>query len=175
MNVKFLNPFVDAATEVIQAEIGYVTRRGELRLEKEPYITNDVTVIISLIGQVVGNVIYSMSESTALFLASRIMGETFTAINGLAQSGVAELGNVITGRASVKLANAGFGSVISPPTLLRGKGATISTLDYARLIVPLVGDWGQLETHLALREANGARVVEESFAAPSWNPARERP
>jgi chemotaxis protein CheX len=57
---------------------------------------------------------------------------------------VAELGNVITGRASVKLAEAGYEAVISPPTLLSGKGATISTLDFGRLVVPLNSECGSL-------------------------------
>lgn len=152
MNVKFLNPFVESALEVLQVETGYKVSRGEIRLDKEPYVTDDVTVIISLVGCVEGNVFYSMRQETALALASRILGEPLNEFNNLAQSGIAELGNVITGRASVKLSQAGFESTLSPPSLLSGKGATISTLDYARLVVPMEGECGPLVIHLALRE-----------------------
>ncbi len=152
MNVKFLNPFVEAAYEVLQAETGLELKRGDLSLEKEPYITDDVTVIISLVGLTEGNVFYSMNEEMALDLATRILGEPLNEFDMLAQSGIAELGNVITGRASVKLSEAGYESVISPPTLLRGAGAVISTLDYARLVVPLICLSGTLVIHLALRE-----------------------
>ncbi len=154
MNVKFLNPFVDAAYEVLLVETNQKIARGDLRLEKEPYHKYDITVIISLIGQVEGNVFYSMDQSTALQMASRILGEKMAEFNILAQSGIAELGNVITGRASVKLSQAGFESTISPPALLLGKGATISTLDYPRLVVPLQGECGYMYIHLALREGN---------------------
>lgn len=153
MNVKFLNPFVDAAFEVIEVETGYKIARGELGLEKDAYVTDDITVIISLVGQVEGNVFYSMPSGTALALASRILGEDLPQFDALAQSGIAELANVITGRASIKLAESGFQSTMSPPTMLQGKGARISTLDYARLLVPLSGDCGNLAIHLALREA----------------------
>lgn len=153
MNVKFLNPFVEAAFKVIQVETGFDMTRGELQLDKEPYVTNDVTVILSLVGRVEGIVFYSLSEKTALNLASRNLGEEISDFNGLAQSGIAELGNVITGRASVLLTEAGYEATISPPTLLRGKGATISTLDYARLVVPMLGDCGTVFIHLALRES----------------------
>jgi chemotaxis protein CheX len=152
MNVKFLNPFIEAAYEVLRAETHLELKRGDLNLEKEPYITDDVTVIVSLVGQVEGNVFYSMNEAMALDLATRILGEPINEFNTLAQSGTAELGNVITGRASVKLSEAGFESNISPPTLLRGAGAVISTLDYARLVVPLICPSGKLVIHLALRE-----------------------
>jgi chemotaxis protein CheX len=162
MNVKFLNPFVESAFEVLQAEAGVQSTRGDLGLEKEPYITEDVTVIISLVGRVDGNVFYSMTQQTAIQLVSRVMGEPLEKFDVLAQSGIAELGNVITGRASVKLAAAGYEATISPPTLLLGKGATISTLDFPRLIVPMIGEWGQITIHLALREGTN-----QSFSAGS--------
>jgi chemotaxis protein CheX len=152
MNVKFLNPFVDAAYEVLKVETRLEMTRGQLHLDKEPYRSNDVTVIISLVGFVEGNVFYSMDEKTAIALASRILDETFTSLTSLAQSGIAELGNVITGQASVKLSSAGYESTISPPTLLLGNGAVISSLDYTRLVVPLVGECGEIVIHLALRE-----------------------
>lgn len=153
MNVKFLNPFIDAAYEVIQVETGIKMQRGGLNLINEDYLTNDVTVIISLVGDVEGNVFYSMDENTAVSLASAMLGEQLDSFNNLAQSGVAELGNVITGRASIKLSEAGFEANISPPTLLTGSGGIISTLDFQRLIVPMNCDFGTIEIHLALRQA----------------------
>jgi chemotaxis protein CheX len=153
MNVKFLNPFLEASFDVIEKETGYTMTRGELGLEKEAYVTDDITVIISLIGRVEGNVFYSMPIQTALQLSSHILGEPLHEFNTLAQSGIAELANVITGQASIKLAEAGYESTISPPALLQGKGATISTLDYVRLLVPLQGECGSLSIHLALRES----------------------
>jgi chemotaxis protein CheX len=152
MNVKFLNPFVEAAYEVLQAETGLQISRGELALEKAAYYTDEVTVIISLVGQVEGNVFYSLAQNTAMAMASRMLGEPLTEFNNLAQSGIAELGNVITGRASVKLSEVGYESTISPPALLLGKGATISTLDMPRLVVPLESEQGIVKIHLALRE-----------------------
>ncbi len=153
MNVKFLNPFVEAAYEVLQAEAGFAMKRGELGLEKEPYVTSDVTVIISLVGSVEGSVFYGMNLETALVLASKMLGEKFSEFNNLAQSGIAELGNVITGRASIKLAQAGYVANISPPTLVHGKGAVVSTPDMARLVVPLIGECGDIVINLALRES----------------------
>jgi chemotaxis protein CheX len=158
MNVKFLNPFVEAAFEVLEAETRLQVSRGELRMEKEPYKSDDVTVIINLVGMVEGAVFYSMSALTAQSLAGRILGEELPEFDMLAQSGTAELGNVITGRASVKLATAGYAANISPPTLLTGAGTTISTLDYPRLVVPIVSECGAITIHLALREGSGVNA-----------------
>ena len=153
MNVKFLNPFVSAASEILSLELQEVVERGDLRLENGLYVTDDVTVIISLIGAVTGTAFFSMSNESALQLASNLMGETFHVLNKLAQSGIAELGNVITGRASMKFAAAGYETTISTPSLILGKGATISTLEYPRLIVPLKISKGSITIHLALRES----------------------
>jgi chemotaxis protein CheX len=152
MNVKFLNPFVEAAYEILGFETHQSVQRGDLRLDHGSYQTDDVTVIISLVGAVDGTVFYSMSKDVAVGLASVLMGEKFDSLDRLAQSGIAELGNVITGKASMKLAQAGFESNISTPSLIIGKGATISTLEFPRLIVPLNTSIGPMVIHLALRE-----------------------
>jgi chemotaxis protein CheX len=152
MNVKFLNPFVGSAYDILSLEMKETIQRGDLRLDNGAYKTDDVTVIISLVGAVDGSVFYSMSKEVAVGLASILMGEKFEALDRLAQSGIAELGNVITGQASMKLAEAGYESNISTPSLIIGKGATISTLEFPRLIVPLFTSLGSLTIHLALRE-----------------------
>ena len=65
MNVKFLNPFVEAAFEVLTMETGSTIKRGDLSLETSLYVTDDVTVIIALVGMTEGNVFYSMDKETA--------------------------------------------------------------------------------------------------------------
>lgn len=166
MNVKFLNPFVSAAHEILSLEMHEAVERGELHLESGSYVTDDVTVILSLIGSVEGTVFFSMSTDSALRLASAQLGEKFESLDRLAQSGIAELGNVITGRASMKLAAAGYGASISTPSLIIGKGATISTLDYPRLIVPLSTSIGAITIHLALRENIKAGLKAQPVVAP---------
>ncbi len=153
MNVKFLNPFVEAASEVLKAECGVDVSRGNLTLHKSALTTDDVTVLISLVGQVQGVVLYGLSEKTGLSLVSRVLGQEFDEFDNLAQSGVAELGNVISGQATIRLSKAGYSANISPPTLIHGRGVTISTLDFARVVVPLTTELGEVSVHLALREA----------------------
>jgi chemotaxis protein CheX len=86
MNVKFMNPFIDAASEILQAECQANVKRGNLTLHKSALTTDDVTVLISLIGQVQGVVLYSLSSQTSLGLVSRMMGQECTEFDNLAQS-----------------------------------------------------------------------------------------
>mgnify|MGYP000958321242 CR=1 FL=1 len=153
MNVKFLNPFVDAAAEVLKAEAKVNITKGTLTLQKSALTTDEVTVLINLIGQVQGVVLFGLSELLGMKLVSKMMGQDFSSFDSLAQSGVAELGNVISGRATVMLSEAGYQSTISPPTMITGKGVQISTLDFPRIVVPLSCEYGDMVIHLALRES----------------------
>jgi chemotaxis protein CheX len=152
-NVKFMNPFIDAAFEVLQAEAAVESQRGALALHKSAFTSNDVTVLITLVGQVQGIVLYSMSTETALALVSKILGQDLVEFDSLSQSGIAELGNVITARATIKLSQAGFSANISPPKLLTGEGEKIAEYDFSRIVVPLESEVGKISIHLALREA----------------------
>ncbi len=154
MNVQFLNPFLEAANEVLKAEIGVDVQRGEISLQRSALTANEVTVLLSMIGQLQGVVLYGMSKATACMMVSKMMGEPIAELDSLAQSGVAELGNVLTGRATIKLSEIGLQTDISPPTVIIGAGITVSTLDFPRLVVPIrFGGDHMLEAHLALRLA----------------------
>ncbi|HNA87848.1 MAG TPA: chemotaxis protein CheX [Anaerolineales bacterium] len=164
MDVKFLNPFVQAAVEVLKTEVGANAVRGEVSLHKSSLTSDDITVLINLIGDVYGVVMYGMSTVTCLNMVSKIMGQEFTEFNTLAQSGVAELGNVISGQATIRFSESGYKSNISTPTVLNGNGVEISTLDFPRIVVPLETQFGMLTVHLALREKkNGEAHLVESF------------
>ncbi len=165
MNVKLLNPFVQAAVEVLKAEVGVEVTRGEISLQNSSLTSDDITVLINLVGEVYGVVMYGMAMTTGLNIVSNIMGQKFTELNPLAQSGVAELGNVISGRATIRFSEAGYQSNISTPTILIGSGVQISTLDFPRIVVPLETEFGCFTAHLALKEKPLAPGEREDFVS----------
>lgn len=153
INVKYLNPFLDAASDVLRAEVQVNVTKGSLSLQKSALTSNDVAVLINLVGQIQGVVLFEMSTKTGMAVVSRILDQEFTEFDNLAQSGIAELGNVISGRATVEMSKAGYDSTISPPTLILGSGTQISTVDFNRIVVPMTTDLGDIIVHLALRES----------------------
>ena len=153
MKVEFVNPFIQAATEVLESELGGESQRGELRLQKSAVTTDEVTAIVCVTGTVAGLVLYSMNETTALAIVSRTMNQDFREFDALAQSGIGELGNVITGRAGVLLSQAGYPSNMTPPAVVVGKGTMVTTLDLSRLVLPLETAVGSLEVQIVLRAA----------------------
>ncbi len=152
MKAEFVEPFVAGAVHVLGLEMGEQPARGELRLEQAHYTTNDVTSIIGVVGAVSGTVLYGMSERTARALASAMLGRTITVFDGLAESAVSELGNMITGRASALLEEAGYLCTITPPALVIGRGTVITTDPFQRLVIPLTTRLGELTIAVALKE-----------------------
>ena len=159
MKVEFVNPFIQAAREVLESELGGETSRGNLRLQKSAYTTDEVTALLGVTGAVAGMVLYSMSEETARTIVARMLGQEFPEFDALAQSGIAEMGNVITGRAGVLLAEAGYPSNITPPALVVGKGTMVTTLDLNRLVFPLETSAGTLEIHVVLKSQPARAAV----------------
>jgi chemotaxis protein CheX len=156
MRAEFINPFVHAATEVLMSELGSKPKRGAVGLQRSPYTSDDVTAVVAVTGDVAGVVLLSMAEETARGIVSRMMGQEFPEFDALAESGIAEIGNVITGRAAVLLAEAGFPSDLAPPMMLVGRNTLISTLDVERLVIPLETELGNIEIQIALKLAGAA-------------------
>ena len=151
MRAEFINPFLQAATEVLESELGNAPLRGSIGLQRSAYTSDDVTAVVAVTGEIAGMVMFAMTEETARAMVGRMMGQDFPELDALAQSGIAEIGNVITGRAAILLAEAGFPSDLAPPMLLVGRGTMISTLDVQRLVIPLETELGKIEIQVALK------------------------
>src|SRR3977135_1007870 len=130
MRAEFINPFLQAATEVLEAELGSPPVRGSIGLQRSAYTSDEVTAVVAVTGEVGGIVLFAMAETTARAMVSKMLGQDFPDLDALAQSGIAEIGNVITGRAAVLLSEAGFQSDLAPPMVLIGRGTLISPLDW---------------------------------------------
>ena len=100
MRAEFINPFLQAATEVLEAELGTAPMRGSVGLQRSSYTSDDFTAVVAVTGSIAGMVMFAMTEETACRIVSRIMGQDFDEFDALAQSGIAEIGNVVTGRAA---------------------------------------------------------------------------
>jgi chemotaxis protein CheX len=156
MRAEVINPFLQATSEVLESELGSPPARGTIGLQRSAYTSDEVTAVVAVTGGVAGMVLFAMSERTARGIVSKMMGQEFDEFDALAQSGIAEIGNVITGRAAVLLSEAGFPSDLAPPMLLVGRGTLISTLDVQRLVIPIETEFGKIEVQVALKLAENA-------------------
>jgi chemotaxis protein CheX len=152
LRVDFVNPFIAAAIEVVRTSASCELEREQLRLESSKVASNDVTVVVGVTGDAEGVVLYGMSERTAKSIASVMLDQRVPVFDSLAESAVAELGNMIAGTATIGLESQGYLCRLTPPTLLYGRGTLISMLDIKRLVIPMSSPHGQIEISLALRD-----------------------
>ncbi len=152
MKVDFINPFISAALDVVKSTINCDLVRGQLRLETSKVASNDVTVVVGVTGDAEGIVLYGMTERTAKALAAQLLDQRVPVFDALAESAVAELGNMIAGSATVELEKHDYSCRLTPPTLLHGRGTLISVVDIHRLVIPLTSEHGTIEISVALRD-----------------------
>jgi chemotaxis protein CheX len=167
MQVNLISIVVKAALDVLRQEMGEEATSGSIKLQSSSQTSEEVSVMIGVTGQLRGMVVIGMSERTAKSIVSRMMGEPCEDFDELAQSGIAELANVITGLAGQGLEASGFSVTISPPALIAGgPGIIISTVNIRRFVVPLHMEAGDIVLHCALEQAPDYRTNGHHVTAP---------
>ena len=144
-------PFVRAARNVLECITGVAPVADDPSERKSSFTTQQVTVIAGVSGDVAGNVMYSMSQSTARNIASRMTGEEVQELDEMALSAVSELGNMITGGATAFVSEHGLNVDATPPSVIKGANIEIVTKSGAR-VVPIDTPAGYLEMTVAIGE-----------------------
>lgn len=154
MKVEYVNPFIESASNVLLEVANLRSVRGKLLKKDLNTPFRDVCAILGVIGKVNGQVIYGFDESTAKGVVSRMMmGAEVIEFDEMARSALGELGNIITGKASVQLETAGYPIEISPPTLVMAKNVRISSLHIPMIVVPLDTECGEIDIYVGLQES----------------------
>jgi chemotaxis protein CheX len=149
-----INPFLAAAETVFRQVTGHALTAGEPALSDAHMTSNDVTVLLGVAGAVHGHVVLSMDTPLALRVASAMMmGAPMQQFDELGKSAICELGNMITGNAMTALANLGYPCDTTPPSIVLGRGATITMQLKTMLSVPMAGPLGTFALMVALKEA----------------------
>ncbi|MDR2552927.1 MAG: chemotaxis protein CheX [Treponema sp.] len=153
MRVEYINPFVEAAFNVLKEVLETDVKRGDLYLKSTTMSIMGVAALVGLAGDVEGRVLFDMSKETALNVAGAMNNEKFSELDDLAKATITELANMITAQAVTKLHGMGFKFDLTPPALFSGENMEISTRAVEALIVPMdLGPVGKLEINVAIRE-----------------------
>ncbi len=158
MRVEYINPFVESAFSVLKEVLQTDIQRGELYLKSTSMPVLGVAAIIGLAGDVEGRVLFDMSKTTAIGVASAMLQsmemEPIDTLNDMGKATITELANMITGQAVTKLHNLGFKFDLTPPAIFTGDNMEISDsgLKVEALIVPMEMPQGKIEINVAVRE-----------------------
>ena len=127
MDVKFINPFIEAVMGVLP-QLGFenIIRTG-LSVKGSKISMSGVSLTIGIVGEKKGNVVYIMDNDGAKKIASTMMmGMPVDEFDDMAKSAVSELSNMLSANASINFSNMGISTDISIPALMHGENIEIS-------------------------------------------------
>lgn len=154
MRVEYINPFVESAAYVLREVASLEVVRGTPTLKSSVFPAPPITVLLGMVGDVKGQVIYGMGRETGLALVSRMMmGASVTEFDEVARSAIGEVGNMVTGMAATKLEKLGAKVSISPPTVIMGNQMEISAIKTKVIVVPLETELGLIEINIGVETA----------------------
>ena len=159
MRVEYINPFVEAAFNVLKEVLDTDVKRGDLYLKSSTMQIKGVAALVGLAGDVEGRVLFDMTKETALAVASGMNNEEMKVVDEMVKATITELANMITAQAVTKLHDLGFKFDLTPPALFTGDNMEISNnLEVEALIVPMDigpgGKSGKIEINVVIRERN---------------------
>jgi chemotaxis protein CheX len=126
MDVKLINPFIDATMNVLETMAFVKARPGEPYLKKDKVAKGEVSGVIGLTGEAGGTLSVSFTEKSILSVVSNMFGEEIKEINEEIKDAVGEITNIISGQARQKLEESGRSLKAAIPTVIKGKNHTIT-------------------------------------------------
>jgi len=151
MKVEYINPFVNATLNTYKTMLEEEVKPGKPELKSEPFPHFDVSGVIGISGDLVGNVVVSFPKITALRTVSKFAGEEIKVVGNELADGVAELVNIIAGSALPQLQ--GLRVAISLPTTILGTDHRIAGQKQAHsILVPFSSSFGEFSLEVNFKE-----------------------
>ena len=152
MDVNHVNPVLESFNNILpQLGLNNIEKKGIS--VKGKYIQSlGVVIIIGLIGDIKGNIIYGMSIDTAKKIASiMMMGMPVEKFDELPQSAISELVNMLTANVAMNFSNDNINVDISTPTLIEGEFTASCNSDKV-LCVEMGVDGMVIEVNISLEK-----------------------
>lgn len=148
---KLFKHFFEAAAFVLEKELKVELKQESPIKEGGNFVTDDVAVIVGVLGDCKGQLFLEMSSDTAKNVAQKMLNDVSFEKLDVILSGIAELGNVVSGKACSLLEAYGTSVKIAPPTVMFGKNVVVSTLETARYKVTYSSSLGDFIIRVGLK------------------------
>ncbi len=136
-------PFVRAIEETFEKMLSCGVAHAPGR---EIPLPRDVSAVVGFAGSKRGVAILSFSESTACRVVSRFGGEPFDEVNATVCDGVAEILNIVAGRAKGELAKSAGAIDMSLPTVVFGHDYELRRhRDAPQTLLPFASELGDFD------------------------------
>lgn len=136
MDVKYINPFLSAINDIINALLGSKPVFNKPFLVQSPFHSEELLVIIGLSGEMTGKVMIALDKPSCLYIASKMMGGMAVEFDEVTKSAVGEMCNMILGTTATIFANKGIKIDITSPTIIEASQMLISQKEKA-ICIPI--------------------------------------
>lgn len=150
MKAEHVNPFIISVCKIMKDMCMLDLKLGKPALSKGSYSADASIIRLGLIGNLEGEVLLNIEQSTALEIVSKMVMTPVTEVDALGQSAISELGNMIAGNAATVFANNDIIIDITPPTYYEGNAFTLSVP--AVFSIPFTCDAGKLTVDVYIKE-----------------------
>jgi len=154
VNARHVNPFVEAAMQVVGQVAGIEVRRGHLAYKARVEPSFGVSIVIGIYGFLNGQVVYSLDGKLAERLVDRLLeGKSPQEKKILFLDCLGEVANMITGNAT-GLLNRDPGKVlnITTPAIASGTNLSVHLVSRPALVLGLITQLGPIEVSIAVEE-----------------------
>ncbi len=125
MDVKLVNPFIDATINVLETMAFMTVIAGEPYLKTDNVAKGDVSGILGLTGVANGTIAVTFEAKCILAVVSNMFGETMSELNNEIADAVGELTNMISGQARRELGEMGKVFKAAIPSVIIGKNHSV--------------------------------------------------
>ncbi|PTX17561.1 MULTISPECIES: chemotaxis protein CheX [Halanaerobium] len=151
MDVKYLNPIIAATDSVFETMLSLKPEKGKVSFQEELITDKEANVIIGMTGDIRGSIVYSFSEEMALKVVEAMSGMKMNTLDKFVTSAMGELGNIISGKATVGLSEQDLECDIVPPQIVTGKEINITSEADSVLMVNFNTDLGDFDVSFAIK------------------------
>lgn len=153
MDVKYINAFLDSFLIVLpQFGINNIEKKN-VSVKGRKINSLGLMITLGIVGDIRGNVVYSMPTQDAQQIASlMMMGMPVTELDEMAKSALSELSNMLTANASINLSKIDINVNISTPTLMCGENFEATLNSEKVFCIELLVDGNLIETNISLEK-----------------------
>jgi len=151
LDANLVNPFIASFNHVMKSLGFHEVRIGTMDVKGREIFGNGVILMVGLVGQLQGNIVYVIADENAKKIASTMMmGMPVNELDELARSSLSELSNMLSAHAATGIANHGYTVDISPPIMMNGTNVSIMMSSNKVLCVEVIVDNMPILLHIAI-------------------------
>ena len=151
MDVKLINPFINAILNVLETMAFIRSEPEKPYLKKDNVAKGDISGVVGFTGETNGTVFITFDEPCIVKVVSNMFGEQINKINDEIKDAVGELTNMISGQARKELEDIGKLFHGSIPSVVSGKNHELLPMTKGpRIAIPFKTDFGRFTIEVAL-------------------------